>query len=139
MRAARDCPPRAPPLYSAAPVVASDVQLLRRLLSLGEQQLSQLAADILANPRVAEAFSRALQRAFETKGRVDKNMQALLAMLNLPSRADYARLQSKLEALQGSLVNLNLKVDRLLADKKPRTRRRNAGKPTTHAHGEAGD
>jgi hypothetical protein len=121
------------------PVVASDVQLLRRLLSLGERQLSQLAADILANPRVAEAFSRALQRAFETKGRVDKNMQTLLAMLNLPSRADYTRLQSRLDALQGSLVNLNLKLDRLLAEKKPRTRRRATPKPATHPHSEAAE
>jgi hypothetical protein len=109
--------------------VASDVQLLKRLLSLGEQQLSQLAADILANPRVAEAFSRGIQRAFETKGRVDRNLQAVLSALNVPSRADYVRLQSKLEAIQGSLVNLNLKLDRLLADQKPRSRPRPAAKP----------
>ena len=42
--------------------------------------------------------------------------------MNLPSRADLARIATKLEAVQGSLVNLNLKVDRLLAVSKPRRR-----------------
>ena len=39
----------------------------------------------------------------------------LTAALNVPSRADYNRLLAKIEALQGSLVNLSMKLDRLLA------------------------
>ena len=58
-------------------------------------------------------------------------MQTLLALLNIPSRADIRKLQSKIESLQGSLVNLNLKVDRLLAERAPRRRTRKA--PTSHA------
>jgi len=80
---------------------------------------------------VAEAFSVALRKAFETKGRVDRNMQTVLALLNLPSRSDFNRLVTKLEALQGSLVNLNLKVDRLLSERAPRRRTRKT--PTSHA------
>jgi len=67
-----------------------------------------------------------VQKAIETKGRMDRNMQLLLGLLNLPSRADLNRLLTKLEAIQGSLVNLNLKVDRLVAV--PRARRRQAGR-----------
>jgi hypothetical protein len=47
----------------------------------------------------------------------------MLQMLNLPTRADLARLQTKLEVIQGSLVNLSLKVDRLLADREGNGRR----------------
>jgi hypothetical protein len=46
----------------------------------------------------------------------------VLALLNMPSRADVNRLVTKLEAIQGNLVNLNLKVDRLLATRAPRRR-----------------
>ena len=87
---------------------------------------------MLANPRVAEAFSWGLQRIFETKGRVDRNMQMLLAFFNLPSRTDVNRLLTKIEAIQGSLVNLNLKVDRLLVSTPPR--RRGSKQPTDDAH-----
>ena len=48
----------------------------------------------------------------------------LLGLLNMPSKADYNRLLSKIEALQGSLVNLNIKVDRLLAERDRPKRRR---------------
>jgi hypothetical protein len=58
-------------------------------------------------------------------------MQTVLALLNLPSRTDVNRLVTKLEALQGSLVNLNLKVDRLLSERAPRRRTRKA--PASHA------
>jgi hypothetical protein len=70
-----------------------------------------------------------VQKALETKGRVDRNIQTILALLNLPSRADVSKLLTKIEALQGSLVNLNLKVDRLLADgatRRQRTARKTA-------------
>lgn len=102
---------------------AEDHAILKRLYDFGEERLARLAEELLANPRFADAFSRALQSALETKGRVDRNMQTLLALLNLPSRTDVNRLLTKLDAIQGSLVNLNLKVDRLLAGQPARRRR----------------
>ena len=106
--------------------------LLSWIVEMGEQRLLQFAEELLANPKMAEAFSAALQRAAKTKGQVDRNMQMLLGMLNMPSKADYNRLLSKIEALQGSLVNLNIKVDRLLADR-DRPKRRRPPKPDTAA------
>jgi hypothetical protein len=93
---------------------------LKRLYEMGEAKLGQLAEELLSNPRVADAFATTLRKAFETKGKVDKNLQTVLGLLNLPSRADVSRILTKLEAIQGSLVNLNLKVDRLLATNPPR-------------------
>ena len=108
-----------------------DTHILKRLYGLGEETLGRFAEDLLANPRVAEAFAGAIQKAFETKGRVDRNMQTVLALLNLPSRADLNRLVTKMEAIQGSLVTLNLKIDRLLSSQPPR--RRSARKPSASA------
>jgi hypothetical protein len=106
--------------------------IVKRLYEMGEEALGRLAADLLSNPTFAEAFSRALQTAFATKGRVDKNIQTVLALLNLPSRSDVHKLVTKLETIQGSLVNLNIKVDRILAaqePRRPRARRNAGGKP----------
>lgn len=104
-------------LYSAG---QEGVAILKRLYEMGEAKLGQLAEELLSNPRVADAFAHTLRKAFETKGKVDKNLQSVLALLNMPSRADVSRILTKLEAIQGSLVNLNLKVDRLLATNPPR-------------------
>jgi hypothetical protein len=87
----------------------------QRLVEAGEERLGQFAEDLLANQKVTEALASALSRAAQTKGTVDRNMQILLGALNLPSRQDFNKLTSKVEALQGSLVNLNIKLDRLLA------------------------
>ena len=105
------------------------MRILRRLYDFGEEALARLAQELLSNPRVAEAFTTALKRGFAAKGRIDRNMQTVLGLLNVPSRADFNRLLTKLEAIQGSLVNLNLKVDRLLATG-PGPRRRTRKKPT---------
>ncbi|TMA81222.1 MAG: hypothetical protein E6J72_06075 [Deltaproteobacteria bacterium] len=102
--------------------------MLSWIVEMGEARLVQLAEELLANPTMAETFSAALHRAARTKGQVDRNMQMLLGLLNVPSKADYNRLLSKIESLQGSLVNLNIKLDRLLASRE-RPKRRRPEKP----------
>jgi len=91
--------------------------LWQRLVGAGEERLGQFAEEILSSPHVTEALASALRRAAQTKGQVDRNMQALLSALNLPTRTDLARVVNKVEALQGSLVNINIKLDRLLAER----------------------
>jgi len=94
---------------------------------LNRDNLSRLAEDLLSRPLLAQALSSALRRGLETKGQIDRNVQTLLSLLNLPSRADLNRLLTKLEIIQGNLTNLSLKVDRLEAAqrraRKPRKRR----------------
>lgn len=107
--------------------------MLSWFVEMGEARLVQFAEELLANPRMADAFSAALTRAARTKGQVDRNMQMLLGMLNLPSKGDYNRLLSKIESLQGSLVNLNIKLDRLLATREPPKRRRAEKPGKSHA------
>jgi hypothetical protein len=76
--------------------------------------LHRLADEILANPLFGQALAAAMQKALATKGRVDRNVETVLGLLNLPSRGDLQRLQTKLDVLQGTLTNLSMKVDRLL-------------------------
>lgn len=98
--------------------------LIERLIERGEETVVQILGELVGRQGVAGHISKTIGQAADTKQRVDRNVQFILSLLNLPSRADYAKLQAKLEAIQGGLVNLNMKLDRLIAVQKakPETR-----------------
>ena len=101
---------------------------MNRFFELGEGTLGRLAEELLSNPRIASAFAQALTKAMEAKGTVDRNMQTVLKLLNVPSRSDVTKLATKLEAIQGNLMNLSLKVDRALGLHRLRQRLRERGR-----------
>jgi polyhydroxyalkanoate synthesis regulator phasin len=103
-----------------------DRNLFQRIRELGEEQLNRVLDDVMSSPRFADIVGKTLHQAMSTKGTVDRNMQTILSLLNLPSKADYKKLATKVEALQGSLVNLNIKLDRILAQQRPKTAKRSA-------------
>jgi vacuolar-type H+-ATPase subunit D/Vma8 len=90
---------------------------------LPKDLLTRLTEEVLGNETLSQALGLAMRKGIETKGKIDRNVQTVLQLLNLPTRADLARLQTKLEVIQGSLVNLSLKVDRLLAEREQVARR----------------
>src|ERR1043166_5232164 len=94
---------------------ADQSNVLQWIYERGEQTVGQVLQEILGRPGVTDGLAKMMQSAAKTKGRVDKNVEMMLHLLNLPSRADYHKLLVKIEHLQGSLVNLNMKLDRLLA------------------------
>jgi polyhydroxyalkanoate synthesis regulator phasin len=100
--------------------------LFQRIRELGEEQLNRVFDDVKSSPRFADILGKTLHQAMSTKGTVDRNMQTILSLLNLPSKADYKKLATKVEALQGSLVNLNIKLDRILAQQQPKVAKRAA-------------
>jgi hypothetical protein len=116
--------------------MAEEKTLFEKLYEVGEENLARFVEEILSSPVFAEEVDCTLRNAAETKGKVDQNIAALLSLLNLPSKADYDRLAAQVEAVQGSLVNLNLKLDRLLAEKKKKARRtaRTAKKQSAAKH-----
>lgn len=98
---------------------------LQWLYERGEEAVGQVVRDLAGRRRLTHGVSKVIAQAAKTKGRMDKNVEAFLHLLNLPSRADYNKLLLKIEHLQGSLVNVSMKLDRLLAaQEKPKTKRR---------------
>jgi hypothetical protein len=91
--------------------------LFEKLYEAGEEHLTRFAKDVLSHPTFSAALEKAFHNAAATKGKVDRNLETVLNLLNIPSKADYTRLLAKVETIQGSLVNLNIKLDRLLAQK----------------------
>jgi hypothetical protein len=92
-----------------------DRNVFQRLREMGEEQVNRVLEELMSSPRFADILGKTIQQAMATKGTMDRNMQTILSLLNLPSKADYKKLATKIEALQGSLVNLNIKLDRMLA------------------------
>jgi len=97
--------------------------LLEWLYERGGQTIGQMLEELFDRPGVTDGLTKMVKRAAQTKGRVDKNVEIMLHLLNLPSRADYHKLLVKIEHLQGSLVNLNMKLDRLLAAQEKRSQK----------------
>jgi hypothetical protein len=93
----------------------NDPSILQRIREMSGDPLNRVLDEVVSSPRFAEFLGTAVQQAMATKGQVDRKMQTILSLLSLPSKADYKKLSSKVEALQGSLVNLNIKLDRVLA------------------------
>ncbi len=46
----------------------------------------------------------------------DLNVEAVLRLLNIPSRAEHEQVLDRLAEMQGRLLNVSLKLDRLLAE-----------------------
>jgi len=89
--------------------------LFEKLYEASEEQATRFAKEVSSHPSFSSVIEKALHNAIEAKGKIDKNVGQLLGLLNVPSKADYNKLLAKMETIQGSLVNLNIKVDRLIA------------------------
>lgn len=106
-----------------------DSNVFQWLFERGEETVGQVLHDVIGRPGVADGLAKMVQRAAKTKGQVDKNVETVLHLMNLPTRADYHKLLVKIEHLQGSLVNLNMKLDRLMAAQEHRKTKKKVAAP----------
>jgi hypothetical protein len=92
--------------------------LRERLSTQGEQALGKLAQDLLDNPLV----SSALTRAFDARERAVQAQEAAMGALNIPSAADIERLENGSDdQLAAKLDALTEEVRKLgAADPKPK-------------------
>jgi chromosome segregation ATPase len=80
-----------------------------RIQRQGEDALGRLAQDLLENPLVHGALSR----AFEAREKAVQAQEATMAALNLPSAADLERLTRRIRSLSQRLEGIEDGVDRL--------------------------
>ena len=83
--------------------------LRERLTKQGEDTLGKMADDLLANPLVSGAISR----AFEAREKASSVQEATLAALNLPSAADIERLTRRVRSVSQRLEGIEDGIDRL--------------------------
>ena len=87
----------------------ADEGLRGRLAKQGEDALGKLAQDLLENPLV----NGALTRAFEAREKATQAQEAALGALNIPSAADVERLTRRLRSVSQRLEGIEDGVDRL--------------------------
>jgi chromosome segregation ATPase len=80
-----------------------------KLARQGEEALGKLAQDLLENPLV----SGALTRAFEARERAVQAQEAAMGALNLPSAADIERLTRRIRSVSQRLEGIEDALDRL--------------------------
>jgi len=80
-----------------------------RLAKQGEDALGKLAQDLLENPLVNGAISR----AFEAREKATQAQEAAFGALNIPSAADVERLTRRLRSVSQRLEGIEDGVDRL--------------------------
>jgi chromosome segregation ATPase len=88
----------------------SDRQGLRgRLSRQGEETLGKFAQDLLENPLVSGAISR----AFDAREKASAAQEVAFGALNIPSAADLERLTRRVRAVSQRLEGIEDGVDRL--------------------------
>ena len=96
--------------------------LISKLRAMGEEGLSSFFSEVMGNDRLRSGFGRAGQRLMENKQTFDRNVETVLDFVNIPTKKDVRDLKQRLDHLSSQLLNLNVKLDRILADgddKKP--------------------
>ncbi len=88
---------------------------LRELIDRSEEVVNIFVEELTGSSSLRQELEKTLERANLARKTVDRNLEAVLGALNLPTRRDYRRLVDEIHALQGSVVNLNMKMDRLIA------------------------
>jgi chromosome segregation ATPase len=88
---------------------ATGGNLRDRIARQGEDALGKLAQDLLENPLVTGAISR----AFEARERAVAAQETAMSALNLPSAADLERLTRRLRSVSQRLEGIEDGVDRL--------------------------
>src|SRR4051794_16718731 len=90
--------------------MTDDVKGLRdRLGKQGEEALGKFAQDLLENPLV----SGALTRAFDARERAVQAQEVAMGALNIPSAADIERLTRRLRSVAQRLEGIEDALDRL--------------------------
>jgi len=87
----------------------ADEGLKDRLARQGEDALGKLAQDLLENPLVNSAITR----AFSARERAGQAQEAALGALNIPTAADVERLTRRLRSVSQRLEGIEDGVDRL--------------------------
>src|SRR6187431_2601910 len=94
-----------------------DQSFVDRLSRQGEEALGKIAEELISNPVINGAISR----AFEAREKAVQAQEAAMGALNIPSAADVERLTRRLRSVSQRLEGIEDGVDRLdqrLADLK---------------------
>jgi hypothetical protein len=86
----------------------------------------------IGTDRMGDAVSGAILGITRTKAAMDRNVESLLALANIPSRAEYQRMVTRVDVLQNRIVDLQRSLDAIMNDlgtARPKGRKKAPAKP----------
>jgi len=98
----------------------ADVEsILGKLRKMSEEGITSVFNEVMTNQRLRKGLGRAGEQFMSNKASFDRNVETVLDFVNLPSKKDVRDLKSRLDHLSSQLLNLGIKLDRVLAKEKP--------------------
>jgi polyhydroxyalkanoate synthesis regulator phasin len=88
---------------------------MSKLRQMSEEGLASFFDEAMSNDRIRKSLGRAGERFMAQKHIFDRNVETLMDFVNLPSKKDVRELKARLDHLSSQLLNLSLKIDRVLA------------------------
>ncbi len=89
--------------------MSDEKSLKERVTRQGEEAIGRFAQELLDNPMVSSALSR----AFETRERATRAQEVAMGALNLPSASDLERLTRRLRGVSQRLEGIEDALDRV--------------------------
>ena len=87
---------------------------MSKLRQMSEEGISSFFNEILSNDKMRSSFGRAGERFMSNKQSFDRNVEQVLDFVNIPSKRDVRDLKARLDHLSSQLLNVSIKLDRLL-------------------------
>ncbi|HJU10824.1 MAG TPA: hypothetical protein VJ728_08100 [Candidatus Binataceae bacterium] len=86
---------------------------------MSEEGVSSFLNELMANEVWRRRLGRAGERFLANKQTFDRNVETVLDFVNIPSKRDVRELKARLDHLNSQIVNLSMKIDRILAESEP--------------------
>src|SRR5512132_2865182 len=91
--------------------------LFDRLKERGDEMLAQVSGELMQNPH----FMKAMESALRGKQRIDEGAARALKSMNIPTRSEFKKALTRIEALEHELATLKAKVRKAPASAPRRT------------------
>ncbi len=89
--------------------------IISKLRHMSGEGLGSVVNELMSNEKLRKRLGRAGERLMANKQVFDRNVETVLDFINIPSKRDVRELKSRIDTLSSQLVNLSMKVDRMLA------------------------
>jgi polyhydroxyalkanoate synthesis regulator phasin len=80
--------------------------LFDRLKERGDEMLAQVSGELMQNPH----FMKAMESALRGKQRIDEGAARALKSMNIPTRSEFKKALTRIEALEHEISTLKAKV-----------------------------
>ena len=93
--------------------MSQDKGLFDRLKERGDEMLAQVSGELMQNPH----FMRAMESALRGKQRIDEGAARALKSMNIPTRSEFKKALTRIEALETELAAVKAKLKKAPASR----------------------